>query len=186
MSLPEDDAAPPARRLFLALWPDDQVRHRLARLRDEVAVRHRGKAVTTQNLHITLVFLGSTDGTRRRCAEQAARRATAPPFTLVLDELGYFSRAGVCWIGSRDTPPALTELLTALRHGLAGCGFAIDERPYTPHVTLLRKFYSRPRLDAQLQSPVIWTVTGFHMVESVTLPRGVEYRIIDSWPLGVQ
>jgi RNA 2',3'-cyclic 3'-phosphodiesterase len=172
MSSPPGDAAAAPQRLFLALWPDDAVRRQLARVRDAAVARLRdGTPVSLANLHATLVFLGATAPPRRQCAEWVVEAVTAAPFTLVLDTAGCFARAGVYWIGARTTPAVLTELVADLQRALAACGCVIDPRPYTPHVTLLRKCRA-PKHDTVLESPVVWPVSRFHLVESLTLPRG--------------
>lgn len=175
--------APTVQRLFLALWPDDAVRARLTEARDFVAAHHRGRPVDPGNLHITLVFLGSADADKRRCAEAAAARVTAPPFTLILDSLGHWPRPQVSWVGSTSTPEALSELLAQLRRTLGQCGFDLDNRPFRPHVTLLRKARGRPQFPSSLAPPIQWPVTRIYLVASVTRTHGAEYRIVGTWPL---
>lgn len=182
MSSAANEAAP-RQRLFLALWPEEGVRRRLTEVRDRAAAAHRGRPVERDNLHITLLFLGASDGRQRACAEEAAGRIAVPSFTLVLERTGYWSRPRVFWVGSDHTPEPLTALIAALHRDLAECGFALDERPFRPHLTLLRKVPPRQRFEPLLDEPIQWAVTQFHLVESATRPQGAEYRIIGSWPL---
>lgn len=170
-------------RLFLALWPEEEVRRRLSEVRDEAAARHPGRPIEDANLHITLVFLGAVDGQGRRCAEDAAGRVKAAPFTLVLDRLGYWRGPGVLWMGSAQAPDELQALIAALQDGLRGCGFDLDPRPFQPHITLLRKVPPRPTVPSDVAHPLAWPVTRFHLVESVTHASGAQYRIVATWPL---
>lgn len=167
----------------MALWPDETVVEELVAVRDRAVSRGSGKAVDPHNLHITLAFLGATDARQQQCAEACADRITVPPFTLILDSLGYFPRPRVLWAGSEQTPAPLSELVTMLRQGLAGCGFDLDERPFRPHVTLLRKVRPRPKITPRLDRPIEWQVGHFHLVQSITHAQGAEYRIIKSWVL---
>jgi len=182
MSSPATEA-PPRQRLFLALWPDEAVRRRLIRERDLAAAACRGRPVAPDNLHITLVFLGASDGPQRACAERAAGEVKAPAFRLMLERVGYWSRPRVVWLGSDGVPASLSALVGALQQGLAGCGYTLEERPFRPHITLLRKVPPRPRFKPRLDEPVEWPVTHFHLVESVTRSTGAEYRLVATWPL---
>ena len=50
------------RRLFVALWPDAQVRHELTMLQARPEIRTAGgRTVLASNIHMTLKFLGDVD-----------------------------------------------------------------------------------------------------------------------------
>ncbi len=61
----------PPQRLFFALWPSEEVRAGLAEVMASLDVRG-GKPVAAENLHITLLFLGSVTAQTRICAEKIA------------------------------------------------------------------------------------------------------------------
>ncbi|MGH8519928.1 MAG: 2'-5' RNA ligase family protein, partial [Gammaproteobacteria bacterium] len=67
--LPRIDA--PTQRLFFALWPSEEARSSLAEVTASLHVR-RAKPVPAENLHITLLFLGSVTAQTRTCAEAIA------------------------------------------------------------------------------------------------------------------
>lgn len=182
-SADEDGCTTATQRLFLALWPNESVRSRLTEVRDFVAARHHGKPVDSRNLHITLAFLGSVAADQQRCAAAAAAAVAVPSFTLVLDSLGHWPRPKVSWVGSACAPDAMHDLMVYLRRALTRCGFELDNRPFRPHVTLLRKTHGKPGFAPLLAPPVEWRVTQIHLVASVTRPEGAEYRIVGTWPL---
>ncbi|HVL57877.1 MAG TPA: 2'-5' RNA ligase family protein, partial [Burkholderiaceae bacterium] len=70
--------------------------------------------------------------------QQAGARVQAPPFELRLDAVRRWQRAGVCVAVCSRPPAALLDAQRQLRDAVAGAGFAVDERPFRPHVTLLR------------------------------------------------
>jgi 2'-5' RNA ligase len=183
MSSPAEPERPATRRLFLALWPDEQVRARLAAARDTAAGLCRGKAVDARNLHITLAFLGTVDAAKQHCAAAAAARCAGAPFTLLLDRLGHWPRPQVAWVGGGSTPDALNHVVASLRRELEACGIDLDDRPFRPHVTLLRKVHGRPVFPPRLTAAVEWPVVDIHLVESVTHREGAAYRVIETWPL---
>jgi 2'-5' RNA ligase len=68
-----------------------------------------------------------------------------------------------------------------LQLGLAAEGFKFDERPFFPHVTLLRKARCSQMI---VQShPMLWVVNEFVLVRSTLQPDGPHYAIVQRWPL---
>ncbi|HHH47595.1 MAG TPA: RNA 2',3'-cyclic phosphodiesterase [Gammaproteobacteria bacterium] len=182
MSAPEREHESPAERLFFALWPDDALRRQLTQCRDALAARAGGRPVSAENLHLTLAFLGRTDGRQRACVEAMADALHCPPFALLLNRSGYWPRPRVLWIGPAVMPEALIRLAAALRSGAEGCGLKLDASPYRAHITLLRKL-ARPA-QAAACPPLNWPVDRFVLVRSRTLPEGVEYEVVREWGLG--
>ncbi len=180
-SAPPDRTRPeaPARRLFFALWPDDDWR------RHAVAVQRGvpgGRPVAVANLHLTLVFLGNVAAGREPCVEAAAASVRGEPFTLSLDRVGWFPRPRVWWLGADIAPAPLVDLVEQLQQALRPCGFEPEGRPFRAHVTLARKVNRRP--PPVVPEPFAWAVRDFVLVESLSGPDGVEYRVLARWPLG--
>lgn len=98
--------------------------------------------VRIANIHITLKFLGpmqpnEIDKLKSSVADHAARFASIP---VEFDGLGTFPNAHkplVLWVGLR-AGPALADLQRSLESSLAAQGFASDDRPFTPHLTIAR------------------------------------------------
>lgn len=167
-------------RLFFALWPDDEVRARLGPLTRTV-VHKTGRPVAAENLHITLVFLGSVVAERFPCVKAVADGVQGKCFRLTLDRIGHWPRPQVLWAGASVTPPELAALARELSEGLKSCGFTPETRPYQAHLTLARKVNrAKPGLTME---PVSWSVDRFCLVRSLTLPEGVKYEVLASWPL---
>ncbi len=174
------DSPREAGRLFLALWPDDATRERLAELARRVSQTVDGRRTTERNLHLTLAFLGPVDPERSRTLRQKLTRLPFSPFTLTLDHLGYWPRPQVIWVGRHRPPPPLDALVNRLRAVLNELKLPQDHRPFVPHVTLLRKVHRRP--PPREIAPIPWTVRDFVLVESRLTPRGAEYRLLQRWP----
>lgn len=169
----------PLPRLFLALWPEREVRQRLQR----VAVAAAGRRHTpAARLHLTLVFLGATPVERRRSYEHALTGLTVPALELVLDRLGYWPRAGVLWLGPSQPLTPLTALVEELNRRLAACGFEPERRPFRAHVTLARHFRGPAPTDSRIDPPVRWHCDRVALVASRPAPQGSRYQVLRYWP----
>lgn len=174
---------PEGPRLFFALWPDMALQQTLYKVGRAIAPPG-GKPMAVHNLHITLAFLGAIDADRRVCMEQAADAIRLPPFELALDRAGFWPRPQVVWLGCSTVPPALQALAARLNGAMAACGLTPETRPYSPHLTVLRKARQGPRqLDI---NTVSWAVGDFVLVQSLTLPEGAQYQVVRRWPLAGQ
>ncbi|TDY02412.1 2'-5' RNA ligase [Thiohalophilus thiocyanatoxydans] len=171
--------------MFLALWPPPELATRLHRVATQQFADQHARCLTAAQIHLTLFYLGPSDTEQRRCAEKVATTLETPPFTLALSRLGHWPRPRVGWIAPEESPLGLITLVSRLQPGLGECGFRIDSRPWQAHLTLVRKL-RRPPLSEAIEQPLLWPVSEFVLVESRTRPTGVEYRILQRWPLNDQ
>jgi 2'-5' RNA ligase len=100
---------------------------------------------------------------------------------LSVDRLEYWRHNRILWAGTGACPEALQELVAQLQDALAGAGYRFDQRPYVPHVTLLRNARGAPA-DNHLPA-VEWPVEDFALVESAPRERVRVYQVLRSWPL---
>ncbi|MEW6353929.1 MAG: RNA 2',3'-cyclic phosphodiesterase [Pseudomonadota bacterium] len=168
-------------RLFFALWPDASTRARLAAIRDQRPLDAAARKTPDDDLHITLAFLGACSAQRRACAEQAAQQIHARPFTLSLEQLGYWSKPRILWFGAAQSPPELLDLVRQLQEALRACDFTPEARPYQAHVTLARDTGAAAR-DNSVDA-VTWQVADFALVESRNNTGGARYQVLRRWPL---
>lgn len=177
--MPSDEGK--RRRLFFALWPDDPLRLQLNKLNNKIGRQVRGRKMRAENLHLTLSFIGGVDESTADCLQQMSSAIQLPSFHLTFDQLGYFPRPKVIWLGSDTFPEALQQLVDAINSGMGECGLEPERRPFSPHLTLMRKVPKGVMLDDV--QPLEWSVNDFCLVESNTLPEGAVYRVISRWPL---
>ena len=168
-------------RLFFALWPDAGTQHALGALAQGLKPECGGRAVPARNIHLTLVFLGNVERARMPRLEALAAGIRVARFELTLDCVEFWRHNRIVWAGTRYCPEALQELVARLGEGLAAEGFRADERPYVPHITLLRNARRQP---ATAAAPAItWPVARFALVESAPRERGRVYEVVREWPL---
>jgi 2'-5' RNA ligase len=166
------------KKLFFALWPEDETRQELMRL--QKAIDAKGvRWVPGQNLHATLVFLGNVDEATEAAIKQGVAGISIEPLTLTFDQLSYWSRPRILCLTCRQFGQEVVALAEALDKAAADCGLQTDTRPYTPHITLARQ----ARAVEQNFTPVIWHAKSFCLMESCSEPGGVYYKVLQQWPL---
>ena len=166
-------------RLFFALWPDDAVRAELAGWSRELHVACGGRPTPSENLHLTVAFLGKVDDACVAEVERTASEVSPKAVSLVLDQPGYWKQNRIAWAGASVVPPELEALVSELRGALAKSRIGFDAKPFVSHVTLLRDA-REPRAIPEL-APIEWRLEGFALVQSVSLPQGSRYEIRKSW-----
>ncbi|MDD2928510.1 MAG: RNA 2',3'-cyclic phosphodiesterase [Sideroxydans sp.] len=165
------------RRLFFALWPDEAEQAALADWQAPLRKCCGGKAMRTDTLHCTLVFLGQVAEQRLEALLLAAQEATFRPFEFELGVAHYWGHNHIVYAAPKDTPPELSELVTSLQDILRAHRFRFEERLYKPHVTLLRH---ANWTDAALPSmpSVRLRCREFVLVQSLSDAQGARYEVL--------
>lgn len=172
-------------RLFFALAPDPKSVAAIGAWRDR-QLPGLSRPVPLGNLHITLAFLGEISSQRleQLCSDVDALTSatTTAPLALRIDQLGYWPKPGVCWVGPSVWPQALASL--ADRLGSLGVSHG-GKRPrgkYQPHITLLRGLRLPP--PAPLHPPAFdLFFDSFSLFHSRQGKRGVHYEALANWAL---
>lgn len=128
-------------RIFIAINFNDQTKQKL---QDTAAALKRfmqkGTLTRTENLHLTLAFLGEVPEDRVYDVCRAIDAVRCPSFELDFCELGRFQRGAesLYWLGAAENQKLL-ETQRALIGQLRKRGFQPDEKPFRPHITLARR-----------------------------------------------
>lgn len=176
--------AEPAVRLFLALWPDPEVRRALARHRDGW---HWGAGsgarppapVRSDKLHVTLHFIGSVAAARL----PELRAGLAVPctgFELAFGKPEVWKR-GIAVLNPLALPAQLAALHGALADALHRLGLPTEAREFRPHVTLGR--HAQQAQPPALAPQIAWRVEGYALVES-RMNEGGGYRVLEHYRCG--
>lgn len=175
--------SPPAkRRVFFALWPDDDCRSQLVEAQQKLTLRgDRARLVPSANLHLTLHFIGNVDEPGLAWLQRQAGDLRLPPFEITIDRIGYFKNAGVVWLGCEEPSDALIGLQRTLGLLLRGCGFQAGKRHYNPHVTMIRN--QSVAVECAKFNRFQWSVTDFVLVESIFHENAVRYDVLQRYAL---
>jgi 2'-5' RNA ligase len=132
-------------RTFIGVDLGKSIRDRAVALQETLARTGTDvKWVESENLHVTLLFLGEVDNREipsvcRVVAEQTERH---PAFTMSIQSVGCFPnprRPRILWIGVGQGTQELCGLHDSLEPPLLELGcYRREERQYTPHITLGR------------------------------------------------
>lgn len=181
------------RRFFLGVALTERVRHGLRAFLDQElgGVPPPGRPTSPAGWHVTLRFLGWSTGEQRdRFLGYLQERLTVEPFVLGFDRLGAFPnprRATVLWLGVERGVVPLSEAAAVAEEAARAAGYAPEERPYHPHVTLAR---IRPPQDVTelvehvARFPLTQRVAALTFFESHLRRGGAVYEPVDTIPLG--
>jgi len=167
------------KRLFLALWPDEQVVRKIKQHAIKYFSDCRGRILEKDNWHITLAYFGASDIKAQACLEKQAEKIIAKSFELSLSVCGYWKKPAVAWLAPSTIPDELSQLAFNVQQSLVPCGYKPETRDYQPHVTLVRKAKQSPSIN-EIQA-IPWFVDKFCLVESKTFAAGARYTVLKTW-----
>ncbi|MGB2628385.1 MAG: RNA 2',3'-cyclic phosphodiesterase [Candidatus Acidiferrum sp.] len=181
-------------RLFVAIQIPERVRTTFGSLVDEFGVIDpRIKWVKSENLHITLKFLGRADTSQLASVVEVLSTIARSAHPIILDFVGVgcFPNArkpNILWAGIEASANVRT-IVREMDQRLAVLGFPLEEREFTPHVTLGR--FDKTPYAGNLQIAIGrntsrefggFKALDFHLVESTLKSSGAEYTILHSFP----
>lgn len=143
-------------RSFIAIPLAPEVRRNAARLIGRLSQQDDGiKWVPTDNLHLTLKFLGEVDNTEvpRVCDVIVDVASDYEPFELTFGSTGGFpdiDRPRVLFASVDDPSGSLCGLVGQLEVDLAELRFKREPRDYRPHLTLGRTRSGSRRASAEV------------------------------------
>jgi 2'-5' RNA ligase len=167
-------------RLFLGLPIAPELAQALARRTQSIELP-KGRRTAPEKLHLTLVFLGEVAEPTLPPIERELSELTFASFALKLTGLSTFPRAGVL-IAEVEPARQLLNLQTRVTDAMARCGFAPEDRPYHPHITLAR-FHGPLRLNKAQQTlpPSLqrsFIADTVNLYRSNLTPTGAHYQIL--------
>jgi RNA 2',3'-cyclic 3'-phosphodiesterase len=130
-------------RTFIALELPAELKAGLARMQKTFMQSTAGvKWVRPESIHLTLKFLGDTrmDKVPKVCAALESLTQGVAPFMIDVAGMGAFPNSRnpkVLWAGVQ-VEDRLKAFHDNLETSLAGIGFAAEDRPFAPHLTLGR------------------------------------------------
>lgn len=124
-------------RLFIAIDLPDEHKKALATLRSDI---DGARWVPADQIHLTLAFLGEVNENKAKLLVEKLKLIRADTFSLALAGTGCFPNRRhpkVLWVGI-EPEPALNMLALKIKSSVQSCGIPLEDRPFSPHLTLAR------------------------------------------------
>ena len=144
--------------------------------------------VKTENLHLTIRFLGDLgdSGIRRVCDSVAGSAAPLAAPIARLGGLGVFpnvARPRVLWVGLAEGAEEVTALARSVNEALNRQGFGPPDKPVRPHLTLARVREGAKGLDslrnaALPPAPAAAALDRICVMKSELHPAGARYTAL--------
>jgi len=172
-------------RVFFGLELSSNTILEIANWRDR-ELQCGGRPVPPENFHITLAFVGEVRAKNLESllADTDQQLANGSPgnCALQLDQVGYWHKPGIFWLGSTTPPAAIKTLAKKLRSLASAHGGRLEKKTFQPHVTLYRRCETPPPAPPTIPHLTLsWE--HFTLFESVQGRQGVHYRALEHWTL---
>jgi 2'-5' RNA ligase len=187
-------------RSFIAINLSPEIYRGLKQVLGELSKQVGEKSVrwvSPTNIHLTLKFLGEVSEANLDMVKKVIQTQTThfSEFEISVGELGVFpsiKRPRVIWVGVQG-PLELRELQNAIDIETSAIGYASEDRPFSPHLTLGRISKNASPADFRQISDVLSKYKvgslGATCVEAVCLyksdlyPNGAVYTLLQTAPL---
>lgn len=185
-------------RAFLAIAPPAEIWQEIGKIQNRLkrSCPFDIRWLKPESIHLTLKFFGGASRddivALSRVVEQHS--SVFAPVQLTVAKLGVFpslQRPRVLWIGLSGETTPLSTLQQNLEQGWADCGFAKEDRPFRPHLTIGRIKSSRLVGDPVkfLAQAGDWSAGSFRadgltLFQSELTPQGAVYTQLARFPFG--
>lgn len=183
----KDTRAEKTVRVFFAIWPDNTAQEQMAGLAKQLRLESLcgGRKTKADNIHLTLIFVGDVDAIELETLREAANKVGDTgirAFDFVIDAIRYWKHNQIVYATTDRVPRELIDLVIALQDALSAAGFSLEQRPYIPHITLMKRASCRTL--PELPGPVVWRVREWMLVKSEQTSGGSVYTPLHRWSLG--
>ena len=170
-------------RLFIAIEIPEDIRKKLASLQAKIGDVGKVKWVETENIHLTLKFLGETDALDE--IKESLEKVKCRKFTSAVSGFGVFpneSYIRVIWAGM-EPRKSIDELHEEIDDSLSHLGFPKDQK-FHPHLTLgrVRSVSDKEKLKSAVDELKViekigeFKIEKFKLKKSTLTPKGPVYE----------
>lgn len=148
-------------RLFIAIKTSRTVNAALKSISSSLKLFGNGVFCGEDTYHITLAFIGESD--RVNDIKAVLDGVESEAFDISLDGIGHF---GNTYYAGVSSSAQLYALQKSVSYGLVKAGFDIEDRPFKPHITLVRRY-------SPDMKPLVFVPDASQRVESVLLMQSI-------------
>ena len=171
-------------RCFIGIDLPNVAIKEIQKIQKKLEPNFTGRLTSSENLHLTLKFLGEIEEDAINDVKKRLPSITHPPFELTLKDVGVFSQKfiKIIWVKVSDVPlqPLVDNCLKDI--------FKLENR-FMGHITIARvrsladKKSFLQLINATTVNEVSFMVKDFYLKESILTPDGPIYKNIDRYKL---
>ena len=171
-------------RCFIGIDLPNVAIKEIQKIQKKLEPNFTGRLTSSENLHLTLKFLGEIEEDAINDVKKRLPSITHPPFELTLKDVGVFSQKfiKIIWVKVSDVPlqPLVDNCLKNI--------FKLENR-FMGHITIARvrsladKKSFLQLINATTVNEVSFMVKDFYLKESILTPDGPIYKDIDKYKL---
>ena len=121
-------------RLFIAIQLSDEMKKSVISTMHELKKAGvKGSYVPSQNLHVTLAFIGETKDSG--AVKDAMKTVFCKPFRMAFTDMGTFDN--LLWVGIKGIQ-GLNKLAKYVTTALDAAQIPYDRKKFVPHITIIR------------------------------------------------
>ena len=139
------------------------------------------KAVVSDNLHLTLCFLGNVNDDIAQHLTSTVIDLPFQTFEVTFSTLGLFKKPKVLYLNPDIIPPSLINLSLQINQLANQHGIVTEHQKYHPHITIAKKVNQLPQLTSTTSFKIRFKNVVLYHSKSTTY--GVKYIKLASWPL---
>lgn len=176
-------------RCFIAVNLPGEVKEKIGEATKNLEDRGM-KKVASENLHLTLKFLGEVNEKRVEEVKKKLREIKFEKFLVSFRGVGCFPNRDfikVVWLGVEEGRKNLIDLQKVIDEKLSEIGFK-KERKFEPHLTVARVKFLRDKGKFveelnKIRFEEQFEVESFELMESVLQKEGPTYKKVESFRL---
>lgn len=138
-----------------------------------------GRIIPTQNLHITLAFMGQIPKSKIKSLISTGDSIDLPEFSVNVNQWGYFEAAKTLWLGTsedKDLQDARSEFSDSDINQTKGYA-------YIPHISVMRAVTTLPNFKLLTPPNFDIDLNHFCLYESISDAEGSRYELLERWRL---
>jgi 2'-5' RNA ligase len=180
-------------RLFVAVCFNQDILEALTHIQAQFKqLSITGNYTKKENLHLTIKFLGEVEKSQQERISAAFHEMSQEisSFTISMGDLGCFKRrqASLLWLKMNNHQGKLDQAFKMAKESLDQIGFPKEDKPFKPHVTLIRdaRFNEAPLALNEIKEKIAFEkmtqiVNRLVLMESTREQGQLIYKPIESY-----
>ncbi|WMS89161.1 RNA 2',3'-cyclic phosphodiesterase [Pleionea litopenaei] len=166
-------------RLFFALDFEDDFKQQLHSWSINQPID--GRRVELNNLHLTLLFLGSIKNHQVYDIIDNVELPEIPTFDISVQKTGYFPKQEILFCEISEGEQEVMHISRVLSNSMQQLKSHREKKRFVPHITLARD--AKPPVDFPITPTLSTRIDRFCLMESIQVKSGMHYETVESWPL---